>query len=576
MIRDSIVTKLWLSMVVLIGGVLLVLGISLGSVFERFYLSLEAQDLVEKGLYIGKVLKNRGEEEANLAAAVLADEMKSAIVIADTSGKVRSCTGMRRMGRGMKLTPEEQEKVQTGQLLIRQGSHPDFDMEVLSVAVPVASNNIQRSVLLYAPLQPLTETAAGLKKLIFFTGLGGVLLATILAFFLSKKISRPLLSLNRVAGQMMEGDFDRQVEVCSHDEIGRLGQTFNLLSLKLKETLQTLSRQKDELSNILTSMTDGVISIDGSGRVITANPQAEILLDREGKLIPGEPVAKCCPFPEVHELFSQVNETRTAGQQNVAWNGRVLLVKMAPLDREGIDSGVVALIQDITREHRLEEMRREFVANVSHELRTPLFLLQGYGQALQEGIAGKEAVEIIVDETQRMQRLVDDLLELTRLEAGIVSLNKEDIPLTEFFDSLKKKFSGLSQDLGIDISFSVRQDAAQVTADVDRLAQVMVNLLNNAFRHTPQGGRIEMHASRNQDGIQITVSDTGDGIPREELTAVWDRFYRRDKARSREEGGTGLGLSIVRRIIEAHGGRVFVQSEFGQGSIFGFTLPIEQ
>jgi two-component system sensor histidine kinase ResE len=217
-------------------------------------------------------------------------------------------------------------------------------------------------------------------------------------------------------------------------------------------------------------------------------------------------------------------------------------------------------------------MRKDFVGDVSHELRTPLFLIKGYGQALQEGIAGREAVDIILDEAGRMQRLVDELLELTRLEAGAGSLNLEEIKIKEFLLNTGRKFEAVANNKGIALEYQIDAAVGSVTGDPDRLEQVMVNLLNNAVRHTPSGGRITLSAGKEENRVRIAVSDTGPGIPSEEMDLVWERFYRTDKGRSRKEGWAGLGLAIVRRIVEAHGGEVFLESELGRGSSFGFYL----
>lgn len=577
MINRSIVSKLWFYMAILMVIVLSILGYVLGNMFENFYYNLEANNLITKGAYLGSVFKNEGEQQAEVAANVLAEQTKATIVIADPSGLVRSCNfggHMGRMKQGMRLAPDEVKKVQAGELLIRRGAHPHFEVEMLSVVVPVKmGNKVEQAVLLYAPLQPFTETAAELKRLIFLSALIAIFLVTILTFFLSKKVSKPLLSINSVAAKMIDGDFDQQVQVETADEIGLLGQTLNMLSRKLKETLQTLSQQKNQLSNVLTSMTDGVISIDADGYVNMVNPQARKLLGKDYDVTFGEHLTSYCPHPQIQEMFSQVNKGQLEKQHEITVDNKMLSVHMAPLAKSEENTGAVAVIRDITSEYRLEQMRKEFVANVSHELRTPLFLLQGYGQALQEGIGGEEAVEVIVDETRRMQRLVDDLLELTRLEAEVISLNKETILVKEFLLSSKKKFDAVAQEKEIILQCNV-DETLSLVGDIDRLTQVMVNFLNNAIRHTPRGGEITLGAEKCGETIKITVSDTGQGISPEELESVWERFYRVDKARAREEGGTGLGLAIVKRIIEAHEGKVFAISELGKGSTFGFVIPM--
>jgi len=582
MIFRSVVTKLWLSMVLLIVTVLMILGIFLGQKFEKFYYNLQAENLINKGLVIAEVLSHEKDEaKAEEQARAFAAEAKATILIADPSGLVRMCTKMGMMGRGgmMHLTPDEVASIQEGEIVIRKGNHPHFEQAMLSVAVPVRSGKeIQKAVFLYAPLQPMTETAGEIRVLIL-TGAGGaVVLATILALFLSKTISRPLLAINRVAAQMIQGNFREKVEVTTQDEIGRLGQTLNILSSELDNTLRDLSTEKNQLSNILSSMTDGVISFTTEGRIIMINPPAQELMGaKEGEVV-GKLLTECCRVPEIKEMFASVLAEGEVQSRELNLGNKILAVRMAPLREKGGEiRGAVAVVQDVTRERKLENMRRDFVANVSHELRTPLTLMKGYGEALLEGLGEdkatrEEMVGIMVDESGRMQRLVNDLLDLAYLESGSFKLKMEPVTLSNLLERVGRKFASLAREKNVELRAEVAGDLPVIQGDEDRLEQVMTNLLDNAFRHTDSGGVITIRAYQEGARVKIQVADTGKGIPEDEVPYIFERFYKVEKSRNRKVAGTGLGLAIAKTIIQAHGGSISVDSKIGKGTTFEITL----
>ncbi|MDF2859513.1 MAG: histidine kinase, partial [Neobacillus sp.] len=250
----------------------------------------------------------------------------------------------------------------------------------------------------------------------------------------------------------------------------------------------------------------------------------------------------------------------------------------SPLYSNRFIRGAVAVIRDMTEERQLEKMRKDFIANVSHELRTPISMLQGYSEAIVDDIAEsqeekKEMAKVIYDESLRMGRLVNELLDLARMEAGHIQLMIEDVNLSSFLNRIVHKFQGLARENDIHLGVEIENDIPDISFDPDRIEQVLTNLIDNAIRHTPEGGSVKLTGSMDEIGVRVEVSDSGSGIPEEDLPFVFERFYKADKARTRGRTGTGLGLAIAKNIIDAHRGHISVQSKIGQGTTFSFLLP---
>jgi two-component system sensor histidine kinase ResE len=255
------------------------------------------------------------------------------------------------------------------------------------------------------------------------------------------------------------------------------------------------------------------------------------------------------------------------------------VVIVSPLYNNNTIRGAVAVVRDMTEERRLDKLRKDFIANVSHELRTPISMLQGYSEAIVDDIAEteeekKEIARIIYDESLRMGRLVNDLLDLARMEAGHITLHEQSVTIMPFTERVASKFAGVAKEKKISIQFeSEVERERELSIDPDKIEQVLTNLIDNAIRHTPGGGEVTVSLNRNTQGYLFFVQDTGSGIPEEDLPFVFERFYKADKARTRGKAGTGLGLAIARNIVEAHGGHIQVQSKLDQGTTFTFFLP---
>ncbi|MCL6587754.1 MAG: cell wall metabolism sensor histidine kinase WalK, partial [Anoxybacillus sp.] len=357
-----------------------------------------------------------------------------------------------------------------------------------------------------------------------------------------------------------------------------LAMAFNQMGRRLQFNMNALNQEKEQLASILSSMADGVITFNRDGEILITNPPAERFLQswyfEQGN---ESEVMEALP-PQVTNLFSRVVDEEKEQSMELTLQGRTWVILMTPLYSQTTVRGAVAVLRDMTEERRLDKLRKDFVANVSHELRTPIAMLQGYSEAIIDDIAAtdeekKEMAKVIYDESLRMGRLVNDLLDLARMEAGHITLNLEKVALRPYIERVIRKFQGLAKEKGVDLSAEFHSDA-EVVIDPDRIEQVLTNLIDNALRHTDEHGSVKVMVERNGDSVVIHVQDSGSGIPEDDLPFVFERFYKADKARTRGRSGTGLGLAIAKNIVEAHKGTITVHSKLGEGTTFTFTLPL--
>lgn len=592
----SIVVKLWLAMTLMILLASAVLAWYMGQSFEDFYFAQKEDDLVDsaKRLVIARAAADLGSETspsditeemvANLTRFI-GERLDALVIITSASGEPRNVYNPNAYQKNFVDPTDVVERIRpwNGLVTIQRGPHPRFaNSKMISVAYPIyRGREINGGVFIFKQVEPITEQLNSLYRSIAM-GAGLIIaLETLLAFVLSASVSRPLLAMNRIARGMAHGDFSGKVKVGSLDEIGTLGRTLNSLSSQLQHSLDALSREKDLMANVLSSMTDGVVTFRPDGRVILANAPAAGLLGYDGPLPSGRPLPDGPDAAELYRLVEQVTASGSPIAGEIGRESRHVAVRMAPLKRSSGDvGGIVAVLQDVTRERQLEQMRRDFVSDVSHELRTPLSFIQGYSEALLDGLdrnpeQRRSYLQIIVEETVRLKRLVTNLLDLSLLEAGRFKPPQEPFSLAGVLKRAMRAMEPMAGSLGVAIKAEGAVDLPPALGDEDRIEQVLINLMDNALRHTPAGGwvTVSVRPSPGLDAINIDVADTGEGIPPGELPRIWERFYKVDKARTRSHGGTGLGLSIVKSIVSAHGGEVTVESTPGLGTTFHVVLP---
>lgn len=409
------------------------------------------------------------------------------------------------------------------------------------------------------------------------------LIALILSLWMARSITKPLSDIASAARRLSAGDATIRIQTHSHDEVGLLGETLNQMTDQLRTKINELSEDRAQLLAMLTSMVEGVMVLDCRGRILQINPALERMFDVSRTEIRGQISTEVLAHPELNSLITTILTNRAGQEAEIVLmpGGRCLHIEtsVAGCEREN-EACAVLVFHDITELRRLENIRKDFVANVSHELRTPLTSIKGYVEALLDG--GKDDPDtainfltIILKQSDRLNLILEDLLELSKIESGRISFKEDPLDLRSLIERTLSMIKPLADKKGHRLVSRVDDRLPPIAGDEGRLAQVLTNLLDNAVKYTPEQGTITVAARSLPDQtVEFTVTDTGLGIPDQDRPRVFERFYRVDKARSRELGGTGLGLAIVKHIVEGHGGQVWVEAHPPQGSRFVVRLPV--
>lgn len=438
-------------------------------------------------------------------------------------------------------------------------------------------------VFLRSSLEHIYITLREIKFMLISGWLVVLAISIVIGFLLTRTITRPIREVTSRAAAMAGGDFSQQINVRSQDEIGELGRMFNYLAARLHGTLQEISAEKSKVEAILNYMTEGVLAFNRSGRAIHLNPAAQEILQEIGSpsqqgLSAESILGSLFQRKELQQLLSS---TAPATREITIKNPRerTLQVYFVPFSGNEGQEGMLVVFHDVTRDRAYTRMQQEFVANVSHELRTPLTTIKNYVETLLNGAQEKPEVrsrflEVLAGETDRMVKLVKDLLTLSRLDTRIDEQYKEEVEIGAFIKTVLEQVELEGRLRHIRLQMLLPPEKIHAYLERDRIKQVLLILLDNALKYTSAGGMVEVSAAlAGNNSICITVKDTGIGIPPGEQERVFERFYRVDKARSRDSGGTGLGLSIARQIVEAHGGTITMQSTPKQGTVVSFYLP---
>jgi two-component system phosphate regulon sensor histidine kinase PhoR len=431
------------------------------------------------------------------------------------------------------------------------------------------------------PLRRLNEALSGFRIRLWMASLLILAIAGGVSLLFFRSLSTRIEHLKQFSQKVAEGDF-RPVPLDHRgDELSDLTNTLNETAGRLDRTIRTLTEERNQSAAILRSMAEGVAVIGATQRLLFCNDAFSKAMEFVGSSWEGRPIAEVIRQADLLDAV----RAALAGNESVqselvvgVLRTRIFGVTAAPVRSDGTVGGAVMVLHDITELRRLERARRDFVANVSHEFKTPLTAIRGFAETLIGG-AVEDAenrlrfLQIICAHAIRLGRLTDDLLKLARIEAGKVSLDFHPVRAVDFIQPCIETARLNAAPRNIFLEFSCPPDLPPVMGDMSSLQEIMQNLLDNAVRYSPEGGQITISASERGDGLAISVSDTGIGIPKAEQERIFERFYRVDAARSRESGGTGLGLSIVKHLVEVHGGRIEVDSEVGRGSTFSIILP---
>ena len=412
-----------------------------------------------------------------------------------------------------------------------------------------------------------------------------IVLVIIVTFLISQGITKPIAEMKKQTEKIAEGNYTGEVKIYSDDELGQLGQAINDLSFKIKEAQESTESERQRLDSVLRHMSDGVIATDRRGRIVIMNTAALDILNLKSEKVIGIPLLEILPLEE-RVTFRELLETQQECLIHLEEDGEDSMIQceFSVIQREsGFISGLVCVLTDVTEQQKIERERRNFVSNVSHELRTPLTSIKSYTEALVDGAWENKEIapgflNVIETETDRMMRMITDLLNLSRMDQNRFGLEKEFINMNELVLHIVNRFEMVLQsepyrDKNYRILTDITQRDLWVELDQDKITQVLDNIINNAIKYSPDGGRIIVRLMETHTDIIVSVSDEGLGIARKDIPHLFDRFYRVDKARSRAMGGSGLGLAIAQEVIQLHGGKIWVNSIENKGSTFFVSLP---
>lgn len=466
--------------------------------------------------------------------------------------------------------------------------YPDENNDrVWKVVMPIISddNKILGVISVESNIESVYKQISSITEIFFKASMiaGGV--TVVLALFISRAITKPISEMKKQATQMAEGDYSGQVKIYGQDELGQLSLAINDLSTKVEEAQESTEAERRRLDSVLEHMTDGVIATDRRGKVVIINETALELLNLTQDKAVGYSILEILKIQE-HFTLRHLLETQeelildfSTEDNEVTLRGEFSLIQR----ETGFISGLVCVLHDITEQEKIERERRDFVSNVSHELRTPLTSMRSYLEALNDG-AWKDPdiaprfLAVTQEETDRMIRMITDLLNLSRMDAGKDTFELEYVNINELFSHVLNRFDMMLQSADKPVKpFVIKRDFTKrdlwVEVDADKMIQVLDNIMNNAIKYSPSGGTITCRLMETHNNIVISIADEGLGVPKKDIPHVFDRFFRVDKARARSMGGTGLGLAISKEVVQKHGGKIWLESIENKGSTFFISLP---
>lgn len=595
----SIFSRLILSFLVMIIFVLFSIGVLFSGLLKNYLISQKEAELKNKGsqiVEISRMFLNKSISESTFSLIIrsIDEVVDSRTLIIDKSGIILSSSFVpprsrdRNFGllyplKGMRFDDADIAQVFKGLTVVKTGYNIFFNEPMITVGIPVYVDNaktiIAGAIILNSPVQGVTEAMNKTNTMLIFASLGALVISLFGAYLLSKTLSKPIHMISKAALEIAEGNYAKKVNIDREDEIGNLALTFNYLTDKLDDTISDLNNEKSKLSDILSSMEEGLIAVDKDLNIIHINPAAAFLLNIEERPSVLQDITGSESI--VTNIQELLEKGKSKSYEKKISENRFVNILISPLKyKNGEIYGAIILLQDISQSVKLERMRRDFVANVSHELRTPLTSIRGFIEPLIDGTVEDEDTrmkynKIIRNETLRLERLINDLLDLSRLQAGKLVLDIQRVDIIELISNVSGKFQHVFDSKEIEFIFNNPEHPVFISADGDRVEQLIIIFIDNAIKFTPQGGRIEISLVEEDGHVRIKVSDNGMGIPEEDIPYIWERFYKVDKSRTDKNSGTGLGLSIAKNIIELHGQKVSVESKLGEGTVFEFTMRRE-
>lgn len=561
---------------------------------DNFQTTIQLQSIVTEQL-TNQLVKN-GKSSDRMMNQIVTDYNNSSISeieVVDSKNVIRAVSSLNENDRVGQLSNNRdiREVINIGQTKTAVTS--DKTGSYMVQITPLTSGtNIVGAVYVKASMADVFDNLRNVSIMFLTASLLAVVVAAVASMFISRAITKPIEELRQQAMQVADGDYSAQVKIYSNDELGQLGATFNTLSARIEQTQEQSESERRRLDSVLSHMTDGVIATDRHGNVSIINQMAQDFLNIKADDAINKPISQILGLGEEYtsqDLISSQSDMQVT--VNGGANDEMILHASFTLIKRvtGFVSGAVCVLHDVTEQIKNEDEQRQFVSNVSHELRTPLTSVRAYIEALNEGAwkdpeIAPQFLQVTQDETERMIRMVNDLLVLSRMDRGTTKLELEWVNFTDFVSHLLNRFDMIVEhDQGEAQSESKRyvikrdlgNQALWIEIDTDQMMRVIDNIMNNAIKYSPDGGTITVRLRQRQNQVLLSIADQGLGIPRKDLSKIFDRFYRADKARSRAQGGTGLGLAIAKEIVNVHGGKIWADSREGHGSTFYISLPYE-
>ncbi len=521
------------------------------------------------------------------------NENISSIIVVDNKDTIRAVSNLNDQSRvGQRSTNNDIKQVMSSGRQVSRviNDHGSYMVQATPLTASNGTGGTIGVIYVRASMQNVFNTLRNVSVMFLTASLLASALSVVLTLLISRAITRPIEEMRKQAIHVADGDYSGQVRVYSNDELSQLAQAFNHLSVQVERTQEISESERRRLDSILTHMTDGVIGTDRHGNVTIINDMALNFLNLSREKAIGQPITTLLGLKHtsLQDLMSQQQDLILTFNHDETHDGIIVHATFSLIQRvTGFVSGGVCVLHDVTEQQKNEKEQQQFVSNVSHELRTPLTSLRAYIEALNDGAwkdpkIAPQFLEVTQSETERMIRMINDLLSLSRLDRGAVKMDLEWVNLNDFFIHVLNRFDMM---LKTDAQknhfkkYSIKRELTDqdlwVEVDTDKMMQVIDNIMNNAIKYSPDGGVITARLLQAQKHVILSISDQGLGIPKKDLNKIFDRFYRVDKARSREQGGTGLGLAISKEIVAAHHGHIWADSAEGKGSTFYISLPFE-
>ena len=579
--------KLTLTILGLISLVLIVMGLYFAKVLENSYLQTLQELLYRESSLIAQVVRMSATDsrEGTLAEEVkqIASNEEVRVTVINSEGVVLYDNYSSPQNMENHFHRPEFQSALGGKTGISRRYSETIGEDMMYVAVPVQSGTeIIGAVRSAMPMKGIARTIHNMWYSLITGLLITLVISSLVVSRISFSITRPIEEITRVARNITLRQFESRVRIKANDEIGQLAGAINFMASSLEQQMYEISENQQRLSGVLNNMASGVMLITEHRRIMLVNPAAEKLLGASGNDVVGKLHIEAGKNFGLSQYIDRCLDTGEKFREEVHIyypHERILDVNFAPyLNFKGEAKGVVVVLHDITEIRRLEKMRSDFVANVSHELRTPITSIKGFTETLLDGAMYDEEtcrnfLQIISDESERLYRMIRDILDLSKIEQKRIPLQPERVHVQELVASTVALVSDQAQRKNLTIRLPDPQPQIWLTIDKDCLQQILLNLLSNAVAYTPENGKIAVEAEEVEKNVKLKVIDTGIGIPERDIPRIFERFYRVDKARSRDSGGTGLGLAIVKHLVETVQGQIHVDSIEGGGTTFTVTLP---